>query len=80
MGGIGGFALNFPPGSLCVIIQVALRSFLEDDWIMLMKDTLDQYFQELEAQHKFSGVALITRGQEQLYAGALGFLAPGPRA
>jgi CubicO group peptidase (beta-lactamase class C family) len=34
---------------------------------------LNQYFQELEVQDKFSGVVLITQGQLQLYAGAYGY-------
>lgn len=34
---------------------------------------LDRYFQELEEQNKFSGVVLITRGQERLYARAYGY-------
>jgi CubicO group peptidase (beta-lactamase class C family) len=34
---------------------------------------LDQYFQELEQRDEFSGVVLITKGAEQLYAGAFGY-------
>jgi CubicO group peptidase (beta-lactamase class C family) len=34
---------------------------------------LDRYFRELEEQDKFSGVALITQGKSQLYAGAYGY-------
>ena len=34
---------------------------------------LDHYFQVLEEQSRFSGVALITRGDLQLYAGAFGY-------
>jgi CubicO group peptidase (beta-lactamase class C family) len=34
---------------------------------------LDQYFQELEHQEKFSGVALITQNGSQLYAGTYGY-------
>ena len=33
-------------------------------------DTLNPYFQELEAQDAFSGVVLITQGETQLYAAA----------
>ncbi len=38
-----------------------------------MQDTLNAYFQELERQERFSGVALITRGAEVLFAGAYGY-------
>jgi CubicO group peptidase (beta-lactamase class C family) len=34
---------------------------------------LDQHFRELEQQHKFSGVVLITQGDAQLYASAYGY-------
>jgi len=34
---------------------------------------LDQYFQQLEKQNHFSGVALITQGNTQLYASAFGY-------
>ena len=34
---------------------------------------LDQHFQELDEQDKFSGVVLITQGKSQLYAGAYGY-------
>jgi CubicO group peptidase (beta-lactamase class C family) len=34
---------------------------------------LDQYFHQLEQEDKFSGVVLVTRGGEQLYAGAFGY-------
>jgi CubicO group peptidase (beta-lactamase class C family) len=34
---------------------------------------LDQHFRELEQQHKFSGVVLITQGDAQLYARAYGY-------
>jgi CubicO group peptidase (beta-lactamase class C family) len=40
---------------------------------MSITQTLDRYFQELEAQDKFSGVVLITQGGKQLYAGAFGY-------
>jgi len=40
---------------------------------MLATATLDQYFQALEAQNKFSGVVLITRGASQLYAAGYGY-------
>ena len=36
-------------------------------------DTLDQYFQDLEAQNAYSGVVLITQGETQLFAGAYGY-------
>ena len=34
---------------------------------------LDQYFQELEHQDKFSGVVLIAQNESQLYAGTYGY-------
>lgn len=34
--------------------------------------SLDQYLKELETQHKYSGVVLITQGRSQLFAGAYG--------
>jgi CubicO group peptidase (beta-lactamase class C family) len=40
---------------------------------MKVTETLDQYFQTLEANNEFSGVALITRGRKDLYSGAFGF-------
>ena len=36
-------------------------------------DTLDQYFQDLEAQDAYSGVVLITQGETRLFAGAYGY-------
>lgn len=36
-------------------------------------DGLNQHFQELEQQGKFSGVVLITQGNTQLYSGAYGY-------
>lgn len=36
-------------------------------------DELTTYFQKLEAQDQFSGVALITQGDTQLFAGAYGY-------
>ncbi len=43
--------------------------------VHLMSTTrwLDQYFQTLEEQDKFSGVVLITRGHTHVYAGAYGY-------
>ena len=35
--------------------------------------TVDSYFRELESRHDYSGVVLITRGTEQLFAGAYGY-------
>ena len=35
--------------------------------------SIDQYFQELEKNGKFSGVVLITRGKTDLYSGAFGY-------
>jgi len=40
---------------------------------MLATTTLDQYFRTLEADTKFSGVVLITRGASVLYASAYGY-------
>ncbi|MCP4540565.1 MAG: beta-lactamase family protein [Chloroflexi bacterium] len=40
---------------------------------MIQVESLNQYFQELEQQNKFSGVVLVTRGESQLYAGAYGY-------
>ena len=37
------------------------------------KTTLDRYFHELEAQNKFSGVIMITQGENCLYEGAFGY-------
>ena len=34
---------------------------------------IDQYFQELETESRFSGVVLITQGASRLYAGAFGY-------
>ncbi len=38
---------------------------------------LDDYFRDLEAQNKFSGVGLITQGEATLYAGAYGYSRAG---
>ena len=40
---------------------------------MNIEETLDLYFSELERRDRFSGVVLITRGQEQLYSAAYGY-------
>jgi CubicO group peptidase (beta-lactamase class C family) len=40
---------------------------------MSIQETLDRYFQELERENKYSGVALVTRGDETLYSGAFGY-------
>ena len=40
---------------------------------MLNTAELEQYFQELAAQDKYSGVVLITQGQSQLFAGSYGY-------
>jgi CubicO group peptidase (beta-lactamase class C family) len=40
---------------------------------MMKFDKLNQYFQELEQQDKFSGVVLITQGDAQLYDRAYGY-------
>ena len=34
---------------------------------------LDRYFRELEREHKYSGVVLVTRGEERLFEGAYGY-------
>jgi len=40
---------------------------------MRTTNLLNQYFQELEEQNKFSGVVLITQGKSRLYTGAYGY-------
>ncbi|MBN2388687.1 MAG: beta-lactamase family protein [Anaerolineales bacterium] len=40
---------------------------------MLNTAALHKYFQDLEARDEFSGVALVTRGEEQLFSGAYGY-------
>ena len=40
---------------------------------MDITNTLNQYFQELEEQSRFSGVVLITRGESHLYEAAYGY-------
>lgn len=40
---------------------------------MKATEILNQYFHELEAEDKFSGVALITRGKTILFSGAFGY-------
>lgn len=40
---------------------------------MHVNDHLDQYFRELEEKNEFSGVVLITRGEDDLYSGAFGY-------
>jgi CubicO group peptidase (beta-lactamase class C family) len=40
---------------------------------MSAKESLDRYFQELEQESKYSGVVLVTRGEDQLYSGAYGY-------
>ncbi len=40
---------------------------------MKSTETVDLYFQELEAKDEFSGVVLITRGETELYSGAFGY-------
>jgi CubicO group peptidase (beta-lactamase class C family) len=40
---------------------------------MKLTDTLNYYFQDLERQHRFSGVVLITQAQAQVYAAAYGY-------
>jgi len=40
---------------------------------MNIKETLNQYFQELESKDEFSGVVLITKGDTELYSGAFGY-------
>ena len=40
---------------------------------MNSEETLDSYFLELERRDRFSGVVLITKGQEQLYSAAYGY-------
>jgi len=40
---------------------------------MNFKDTVDQYFQDLESKQEFSGVVLITKGETELYSGAFGY-------
>jgi len=40
---------------------------------MKTTEDLNQYFQKLEAEEKFSGVVLITRGKTVLYSGAFGY-------
>jgi CubicO group peptidase (beta-lactamase class C family) len=40
---------------------------------MEIKETLHQYFQELEEQDKFSGVVLITKGDTEFYSEAFGY-------
>ena len=37
------------------------------------KNTLDPYFEERTANTEFSGVVRITRGTEEIYAGAFGY-------
>ena len=46
-----------------------------DERVKMVKvfESLNQYFQELERQDKFSGVVLITQGNVQLYVGAYGY-------
>src|SRR5215510_5899518 len=39
----------------------------------IVNDTLQNYFKDLEAQNRFSGAVLITRGQEQVFAEAYGY-------
>lgn len=40
---------------------------------MKSTETLNQYFQELEAKNEFSGVLLITKGETELYSGTFGY-------
>ena len=40
---------------------------------MNLANELNDYFRDLEAQNAFSGVARITQGRTQLYAGAFGY-------
>jgi CubicO group peptidase (beta-lactamase class C family) len=40
---------------------------------MKATEVLNSYFHELEADDKFSGVVLVTRGETTLYAGAFGY-------
>ena len=40
---------------------------------MTFTQKLNNYFQELEAQSRFSGVVLVTRGDSELYSGAFGY-------
>ena len=40
---------------------------------MTFTKTLNQYFRDLEEKDKFSGVVLITRGEDELYSDAFGF-------
>ena len=40
---------------------------------MHQRNLLDSYFQELEAEDKFSGVVLLTQGETDLYSAALGY-------
>lgn len=40
---------------------------------MALPSELDHYFRDLEQQNQYSGVALVTHGQTQLFAGAYGY-------
>lgn len=40
---------------------------------MNIKETLNQYFQELESKDEFSGVVLITSGEKEIYSNAFGY-------
>src|SRR5436305_2752039 len=58
----------------CGVGTLAVASSIRRErFFMSLPDELEQYFQQRAQRDAFSGVALITRGSAQLFAGAYGY-------